>query len=152
MKCTNCGAEIMIGTSFCSRCGAQVLTTANINYQDMKQEMDKPAKKKDSMLALTCGLAGLILSLPVISFFTLICPGLLLDILGIVFGSGSNKDEKAKAGKVMGIIGLAVLGVSIIIYIIIAMGAVIEGNLIYEENKPWYEEVFEESESKPWYE
>lgn len=90
--------------------------------QTYNREIGIKQKLPNSTAALTLGIIGIIFSLGFI--------GVILNILAIIFGAGAiaryeaNPDKysegslsQAKAGKVLGIIGLALFGVVLILVI-----------------------------------
>ncbi len=121
MYCRYCGNEINDDALFCSKCG-QPTGNAPVPYdQTSAQPYDEPSAQPApdgyAIASLVLGILGLV-ALPLIG-----------GILAVVFGNISRKNNgpttMARAGWIMGIIGivLGVVVVAIIIILFVVMGA-----------------------------
>ena len=102
MICPKCGAELREQAKFCDQCGVAL-------YPD-------PSVGK-STATLMCGILSIFFS-PTVVF------GLLFGILAIMMGTPTTSappDGKATAGKITGIIGVALAAVSMIAIIILGV-------------------------------
>ncbi len=117
MFCHSCGKNVVQGNAFCSHCGAKV-SIQTTDYGQSNKPID-PYNAPSGKLALTFGLLGLlgIVSCGLLSFFAI--PAW---IIGAKDRKNYPHDERLKAAKVMGIIGVIILAISMIAsFIVIAV-------------------------------
>lgn len=111
MICSNCGAEIPNGSTFCTSCGAQVSAPAQSyqsqpNYNAPAGKVAEPGK----------GLAIASLVLGIVSF---LCFPYITGVLGIIFG-GVAKSKGCRSGMATAGIACGVVGVGLWLLMLIA--------------------------------
>ena len=108
--CTNCGAQMTEGASFCASCGAPAPGTVRVAATVSTGQTNGKA-----VASLVCGIGGFVL-LPVV-----------LSVLALVFGHQARREIRerpgeggeglATAGIVLGWIGVALGAVAIVFFI-----------------------------------
>lgn len=138
MFCKKCGTEIPNNVAFCTRCGAPVenqaqpqqqstQTTYNYqppqgayNYQPPQQQyyqqppMMQQGNGKAPVVSLVLGIVGLILAIIPSIFYI----GLVISIVGIVFGVKERRTTGKASGLVLSIIGTCLGGVYLLLVIL----------------------------------
>ncbi len=115
MFCHSCGEELSEGSIYCSKCGEKI---SSVNENEPNQAINVYESQKGKAV-LVFGLLGIlgIISCGILSFFS---------IPAWVMGNGELKkhpnDERLKAGKIMGIIGVVLLSVTIVVVAYLVSG------------------------------
>ena len=114
MFCASCGSEIKEGNAFCTNCGVRYANT-QVSAQSGTSVYD-PYKSPGGNTILTFGILGLmgLMSCGLLCFF-----GIPAWIMGNTEIKKYPKDERVKAGKIMGIISCIMLVLAIIAGIIV---------------------------------
>lgn len=109
-KCTNCGAELEDNAVFCDECGAKQET-----YQPVYQNQAATVPKSNTGF----GIASLVLG--IIAVCTL---GMWFvpEILGLVFGIITLKNEQAKHGMAKAGVILSVISIVVLILVFVLAG------------------------------
>lgn len=118
--CPKCGKSVSEEDKFCPSCGADLTGDTTTNNGETKQEEPRIIVQTTSdskpVLALVFGILAVVLG------------GILWGILGIYFGKDARSyDSKAKVGYILSIIGICIWVVALIIIIISAVVAGING-------------------------
>jgi hypothetical protein len=118
--CTRCGAALAQGAAYCGSCGAPVGAGVQASAYVSTGETNGKA-----LASLLCGIGGFVL-IPVV-----------LSVLALVFGYGAQREMAerpgqsgaglAKAGIILGWIGLAVAALGVFM-VVIALGTLSHSN------------------------
>ena len=101
MFCGNCGNQIPEGENVCPFCGGsdKAVSDTGENGSTAYYAQKRPGAPMDyASVSVVLGIMGLV--------FCWGCPGLIINILGIIFGAKAYGRSQRKAGLVMSIIGL----------------------------------------------
>ena len=123
MFCKHCGNQIPDNATFCSHCGNAVQTTTPPTPPVNPYYAPQQGNGKFPVVSLVLGILGIILAIIPSIFYI----GLILSIVGLVFGV----KEKAATGKGVGLV-LSIIGTCIGgVYLLLALiGLIFWGSLL----------------------
>lgn len=110
--CPKCGTKIPDDASFCCNCGVKIVFPAAPVYEAIPVYEAQVQKGGNafSVTSLVCGILSLMsMALPLITVLRLL--GVAMSIIAIVFGVIGKKRRRcgmAKAGFILGIVGMGI--------------------------------------------